>query len=458
MRFSEENRCRPCRDSRKKVVILITSQLGGTDFLTEHTFGTIHVENKYASKELSRPRGARRTAEKSPLTTSGIGRDVVSEAIAYYVKYYLGSADVPTSAMSDLRKAVLCTTQCIDVMEAALSAAALAVFERVRCQQRVAFQAATYYQRALQALQTALLHIGEDDVGACLLAIFFMARYEDSIFEQGQNSAQRPVWSQSHHTGVIAVLEHWINMHQAPQQPTFSVTYARRMLSKAALLGHIDLPNWLEDGSAFGETGSRLSLDDMLVRLIALRKSMENLQTKERSLANSQAAEVLEREAMSIDRALLGWEYVCMKPKEFDEAGAKAAEEVRWYGYRMMTCRLRMQAMELLAPNSRNGLATHITEVSRQPNALAEGLRSAISSYLDRCLSRDYSKTTDGKNMCFTSTVRPYDSEEIVHPLMIALTTPYIDSRFVELFRTQLQHVGRSTGYGLVLAIASSPK
>ena len=156
-----------------------------------------------------------------------------------------------------------------------------------------------------------MAHLHKDNVDACLLAIFFMSRYEGVIYSSAQPQSLLPFFSTlqsfAHHDGAFAVLKLWKYRFSHIQPPSDVVKLTRRGLIRSALLRNQQIPHWMLEGGPFGETGLALAFDRAVVQITNIRNRLRQL------LANQPVD-------LAIGKRLAMIEDLCKETQETDEA------------------------------------------------------------------------------------------------------------------------------------------
>jgi len=104
----------------------------------------------------------------------------------------------------------------------------------------------------------------------------------------------------------MAILKVW---NDRGHDPSPIIEQSRRGLIRSALLRNRSLPDWVRDGSRFGEHGLDLSFDGILVRVVNLRHAFKNL--KQNKHLETAEADDLNNEARELDQACREW---CKSP------------------------------------------------------------------------------------------------------------------------------------------------
>jgi len=226
----------------------------------------IHDESSYASGKSKRPRGPR-----SSLTNMQPYFDLQTRALAYYLQYHLQTPkDVPkiSGGLSNCISAWQLSGRACPMVDLALSSMALAVYSRVQQCPPAAAEASSGYHKLLRITRNRIAQLttsklDERDIDSCLLAV-------------SQNSISAlTCWS--HTDGSMAIMKVWYDkLNHSTSTPI--IKHTRRGLIRSCLLRKIPLPDWIKDGSPFGEHDDELFCDRILVRLVNLHRSVAELQ------------------------------------------------------------------------------------------------------------------------------------------------------------------------------------
>ena len=303
----------------------------------------------------------------------------------------------------------------------------------------------------------------------CLLAIFFMGRYEDTICDLNPKAALTMFHSFSHHDGALAVLKIW--KHNLSKRAPVSnvIKHTRRGLIRSAFLRTLKLPEWLVDGSAFGEEGEELEYDHIMVRIVAIRQRVSILLDKissARCISNGLAssAKDLNEEARDIDRALRDWsshfpsawghrrhtlfnswqKKDCYSSTVYTYSSpAYSAVWNQYYANRMVVNNTRLKILKIIYPNPKN---EQRSECLHNMEAMANALASSIPYCLQRFDVTDIdSITLDPKRE-----IEPHMAYLTAWPLSIVSGLYELDIEHKLWFKSQLALVGKATGSGVL--------
>ncbi|KAF7589881.1 hypothetical protein BBP40_003542 [Aspergillus hancockii] len=442
-----------------------------------------HAENAYASRQKKRPRGPRSTRRSRTATPPHVSNDLNACAIAYYRQYYLPAPQDVPDIVKDVARACLprlpASPWC-SVLDLAITSLALAVFAKTQHYPRAAIEASTKYHRLLQITQTAIHYVNPTNVDSCLLAIFFMGRYEDAVHHPHDKERSMPSFqSFSHHDGALAILKLWNDQLSHDRPATKVIQHTRRGTLRSALMRKIDLPEWIRDGAFFGETGLELEYDRILVRLVTLRHRLWTLTDEVASLPHlsselASRVENLSKEALDLDAVLATcitrvphtWNILrlhilssidlpCWPSSDFYSptvysylSPAYAAFWGQYHATRLIikNTRLRLLALSNTSdPTSKQQLLLHMQTIS-------DDLASAIPFCLQRFKIAESVSTPSQSPIALnlTEKIKPSDATLVTWPLTIASSLEYIDVEQKKWFKGQLARIGKLVGFGVL--------
>lgn len=412
--------------------------------------------------------------------------DLQSRALACYLNYHLHTRlFVPgvSKSLSDYVPDWVSTTRCL-VVDLSISSMALAVYSRTQGHQQAAIEAALKYQELIQAIQVIIPTLSERNIDACLLAIFFMSRYEDAMYNFRSPDSKKnfiaSVKSFSHHDGAMAILKVWKKEMSDSQPATDTIKQTRRGLIRSNLLRGRKLPEWIMQGSNFGETGLELEYDRIVVRTTCLRHKVSTILQK---ISNKQAAsrEViaaaaeLDNEARNIDDSLQAWtinfpdNWVYQQHILKDRANlprkhffsstvhgysnpAYAAVWIRYFSLRMLINSARVKALQIYPAIPDN--STYVQQLVCHSNIklMADDLASSIPFCLGKIkIVKQDNESVDQRLIALevNQDVKPYLASLAVWPLGIASSLEVLKPEQKSWFRAELAHLGRIIGVGV---------
>lgn len=407
--------------------------------------------------------------------TRNLSRDVQAESIAYFMRFHLDPAHTNTLSQQGFTQTLVSGWASIPAVEDAVFAVAMALFTRIKSLSLESTPALQRYQKSLNALQLSLADIENSNLDESLLNVCFLVRFEDATYSNATPTPQETFKfreSRLHYRGIVAIMEYWAKKQPTARKTSYAITYALRNLRKAALLGAVEMAEWFEDDTALNAFGSEFGLNHVLGRLIRSRTRLATIARKVPDMLSPedlQSLQILTEETLAIERALLAWLQVFSNSVGFaDLYGAQSAPRVQCYGYRILAIHLRMQSLELLQKHTCRCYEDELHSSRCLLDSLAQDLSLAVSKYCLSDTSSDRCSPSDGSSPSGSSSssddrslssechdMMPYDAETIVAPLLIAATTPYVDVRYRNWFRTWLRHIGRLTGYGVMEAVAT---
>lgn len=459
----------------------------------------VHSENAYASGHKKRPRGPR----SAPLVELTGSLDVIpqhplvdlkTQAIMYYLQYHLQRPnDAPkiSQGVHDDFRLVWMSGAKSPILDLALSSMALAVFSRTKQHPRAAIEGSVKYQQLLHVAHATIVSLDEGNVDACLLAIFFMSRYEDTVHRPGPPDPKIPftttLQSFSHHNGALAILKIWKERLSHIQSATDVIKHTRRGLIRSALLRTVAVPKWMQDGASFGEHGLELEYDGIIVRFANLRHRFsillkENTGLRRLSHEFFLTVEELNKETRDIDNALQTWSAHFPRTWSYNRhtlpnphhhpwptrdfysplvhSYANPAYAAVWNQYfstRMLVLGTRLRGLTLTHPNPDHCASEQRAECLSRMKTMANDLASSIPFCLQRFKTSDNSADSSSPPSTHSITlndtteeINPYLANLAVWPLGIAssLADVNVEQRF--WFRSQLARLGRVIGVGVL--------
>ncbi|KAG4435106.1 hypothetical protein IFR05_009415 [Cadophora sp. M221] len=450
---------------------------------TDHVY---HLENSFASGIKKRPRGPRPRPAPAPQSTLSIKIntqppppvDLKSQAVEYYIQNHLRTLeDAPdlVRAIHDF-PIIWASLDKYPILDLAVSSIALAVFSRAKNHPSAAIEATESYHQLLQLTQQTIFSLDENNIDICLLAIFFMGRYEQVVHCPNPSHLQLKfplrscVQSFSHHDGNLAILKNW-KEHLSEKLPaTDVIKRVRRGMIRSALLRNIALPEWIMDGSLFGEECLELEYDRLAVQIVDIRTRLIAFGKEERSqgqlsLESAVLAKELDEQARVVDKALQEWtnhfpeswayqrhtlsEPLTYPTKEFYsptvltyQSLSYAAVWSLYFGTRILTNCSRVRILELAYPEDTEQRSKYLALIHEMANDLA----SSIPFCRQNITITESSVSDSGSKVV---TINSDDLEEqhaavtTVWPLSMASGLSRVEVKPRSWFRAELARIGR---------------
>jgi hypothetical protein len=364
------------------------------------------------------------------------------------------------------------------MVDLAISAVALAIFSRTQQHPPAAREAYLRYGRLLRVVQEQITQVeiprcDENGFDKFLLTIVLMAWYETAMHQPASLKPKNLPSSQhswSHHDGAMVILKVW---NDRGHPPSSIIKQSRRGLLRSALLRNRSLPDWVWDGSRFGERGLDLGFDSILVRVVNLRHKFKNL--KQNKHLETAEAEDLNNEARELDGACREWTlqipsewlyksdsilnswprrdfysstvYICARH-------GYAAVWIQYFALRMLLNTTLLGLLELRRPLQ---LQVHDSTYQQQHRecitrlkAMADSLASTIPFSFGR-FKADKVEASDSRptlTLNIDEEIPPALALPTVWPLSMASSLDGIEPGQQLWFRAQLAHLGRVLGDG----------
>ena len=457
------------------------------------TWTVIHIENSYASGQRKRPRGPRSVSVVAPISDLETAPqlplvDLKTQAMMYYMHHHLQTPKDALNVSKGLSDDFLPVwTSRLDspILDLAVSSMALAVFSRTQRHPPAAKEASIKYHRLLQIAQATISSLDQDNVDACLLAIFFMSRYEDTVHRHSNVNLKAPFITRFqsflHHDGALAILKIWKDRLSHSQPATNVIKHTRRGMIRSALLRKRALPEWILDGTAFGEYGLELEYDGILVRITNIRQRLSMLLKEKTSSQHtvhelSSAAKEFNEETQDIDKSLQDWaahfpsswcyqRHTLPEPHPWPmrdfyspivysySSLAYAAVWNQYYSTGMLISCTRLQILSLGHPIPDDLAHEQRLECLSRVETMANDLASTVPFCLQRFKVTDSPDSSFHRKLITLNTIediKPYMAMLVIWPLSIASSLGDVDVKQSWWFRSELARLGRITGAGVL--------
>ncbi|KAN0099980.1 hypothetical protein V8E51_013755 [Hyaloscypha variabilis] len=458
--------CKNCRKSQR--ICLDANAVKQANF-------SIHVENDFASGKSKRPRGPR-----SILSTPHLQDDLKTRALTYYLNTHIqspGQASHFPVCLSGSISAWKLSGRSSPMVDLALAAVALVVYSRTQQHPAAGEEGAQIYYQLLRTLQDRIGDLSSiDDFDAWLLTTQLMGRYEGTTHGPGDFDSAEPfnqIRNWAHQDGAQAVLKLWYDrsMHESA---SFIVNQTRRGLMRTSLLRGIPLPDWMLDGSKFGEKDLDLQYDQVEVRLADLRHATARLE--EENDQNSVKISELNAQAQEIDQALQDW--VARNPKKcsyerhvihgedswprthfyspivytFSKPG-HATVWAQYFSTRMLIISTRLR---ILTSSHTNPLVNAYEKEARDCQLTLKTMANDLASIVPFILGKvkiEYSAVVPRQTKALVvedAEINPCQAIMIIWPLSISAGLRGVDKEQQMWFRSELAGLGRLLGDGII--------
>lgn len=448
----------------------------------------IHSENAYASGQEKRPRGPRSIGKPKRFVDETIFRspttDLNTQAVTFYINHYL-------QVLEDVQDDTIFSTTMTDyflpiwklkstpILDLGVSSLGLVLFSRVKGNPQAAIEASRKYCQLLSLIRTTMLSLNEENIDACLLAIFFMGRYEDVLYHPSQPRSEHPsvmgMMSFSHHDGALAVLKYWQDHISQRYPATNVIKHSRRGVIRSALLRSCELPAWLLDGALFGEHNFELEYDHIVLKIINLRYEVRANGGKLQP-----GLKELNKKSHDLDHALQDW--ASHFPSTWDNhlqgatkgglmLGDYPSESAMYnwssspyravwslyYSLRILLISTRLHIIN----NGHESYHQQRLELRERMKHLGKDLAASIPPRIQE------HKTAPGSPLAqvqipnksdLSQDPIPYTSTMIIWPLCIVSTLGNIDVKQRSWFKSELARLGKRIGYGNIESAETWPE
>jgi hypothetical protein len=443
----------------------------------------VHIENSYASGQQKRPRGPRSIPIVGlTCNLAAVLRrpffDLKTQAMLYYLRNYLhtlkDAPNISKGISDDFLPTWMSIAEC-PVLDLAVSSIALAVFSRTQQYPPAAIEASTKYHQLLRTAQVTISSLDQGNIDACLLAVFFMSRYENVVHHPSNLRSKTPfataLQSFSLDDGALAILKIWKDHLSHCQPATDVIKHTRRSMIKSALLRNLAIPEWMLEGTSFGEHGLELEYDRIVVQIANVRKRLSTLLKEKTGQQDApyelnSTAEELNKDARDIDKALQDWtadfpSAWCYRRHTLSNwpkrdfysptvysylSPAYAAVWNQYYSTRMLVNSTRLRVLEFSRPNPDD---FQRLECLSQMKTMADDLASSLPFCLQRFKVTESPKSSSHQDLItlnMNEDLKPYVADLTVWPLSIASSLGDVDVKQKMWFRLQLARFGRMIG------------
>lgn len=453
-------------------------------------FSILNDENPYASGQKKRPRGPRSATQIQPpsdrcTALPQLPFDLQAEALASFAQCFLTTIDdapgIVKGVMDDVLHVWTSRPDC-QILDLAIETVALAVFAYSKKYPPAALKASAKYQRLLPLLQRMLFSLDQDNIEVCLLAVVLMSMYEDATYQppsDSQISFSMGLQSIRHQDGISAILKFWKD-HLSGRFPVTSVIkHVRRSTAKLFLIRKLAFPDWMRDGTSFDEYGLELEYDTLVVRIASMRERVSTLlecdikteTTRQKIISTARA---LDEEAQDIDQMLQDW--ISHFPNSWQysrhvfpdtihhskecfyspilhsyESLVCASVWTRYYSHRMLVNSTRLGILQLLEADTDDFSSEQRSECLSNVKGMANDLASTIPFCFERFKIEDGSDSLGNRiRLNTTEGGNSYIASLLILPMVIASGIKYTDIEQQLWFRTQLTHVGKILGSGIL--------
>ncbi|MCJ1291890.1 hypothetical protein MMC34_003438 [Xylographa carneopallida] len=345
-------------------------------------------------------------------------------------------------------------------------------------------EASLRYHRLLQTAQSAFVSLNKENIDTCLIAIFFMSRFESAIHHPIQLSLSTSLASTlqtfSHHDGALAALKFWKEHLSDTYPATDVIKHTRRGMLRSALMRNLALPKWIQEGSTFGEHDWELEYDSIVIRIVNIRQQLcmilnDEARSKRNSLKLSFITEEFNEEAEAIDKALRDWiaqfpgtwsysRHTLSKPrpgpiKDFYSpivykysSPAYAAVWNQYHAMRMLLNSTRWRVLQFEPQISTEIAHDRSLECLFHIKTMANDLASSVPYCLERFKVTEDPYAPSRCKIVTPNTnedIKPYLAGLLIWPLTIASTVKDVEVQQKLWFKSELARLGRMIGVGV---------
>jgi hypothetical protein len=451
----------------------------------------IHLENTYASGVAKRPRGPRSTRTAAPAGNLAVMQlpdtDLKTRAVTYFWHHHLRAftecQDIFQTVYDDFLPIWNSRKDSI-LLKLSGSCISLAIFSQTHRHPPAALAASLSYQKLLETTQKTLLTLNEENIELYLIASFCMGRYEGAIYSPASTNSRNRAFS--HHSGALSILKIWKEQYSHRVPATDIIRHSRQGLIRSALMRNIELPEWMMEGTVFGEQGLDLEYHRIVIRIASVRyRVAELLRTRKISPVISDQIGVLTKEldgeAREIDASLQIWSDHLRSTSSYGEhllpdpypwpmrdfytpmvwsysSHSHAAAWCNYYSTRILINSTRLKILEVgqLRANSENQRC----QAQSLIKVMADNLASSLPFCLERFKVINTPNSSSERPLITLNTnedIKPHMAMLVVWPVTLAAFAGGVDPGQQKWFKSELSRLGRIVGYGIMEFAETSP-
>ncbi|KAM0720496.1 hypothetical protein Q7P37_004632 [Cladosporium fusiforme] len=271
--------CGRCEKSDRKCIWSPNDQ-AGLHFISENVYAQGRPRRPRASKQTpANELALARIADPSPQPSISISLD--DQAFHYWAQAYVPRADELQEAAHEWNTHVVrywtkaSPGSCLHL---AVSTLSRAVFGRARGIPVALIRADQSYAQCLVRTQQAVMGQAIESMDELLLTAMLMGFFENIRFNVGLSEPSEnktdAIGSRflnvfSHYEGAMGLLR--IRRERSDESDLDLDKAVRRQIIRASILRGHTVPEWLQEGEKYGESGVVLQMDSLMVRTAAFR-------------------------------------------------------------------------------------------------------------------------------------------------------------------------------------------
>ena len=409
-----------------------------------------------------------------PIIRPALSLDLKTVAVAYYAAHHTQGCPDGQSGSANFIDTVKAKLGFIPIIDLAVSALALAVFSRTKNHPKAGAEATMTYHRLLQNIQKTMGSRELEVIEANLVAIKIMGRFEDAVYESDADRSPTSIMSSlksfAHHDGSLALLRLWKDSNAQSKQANDVVMHTRRGILRSCLLRGSTVPEWLHDGASYGEHGTDLEYDDVIVRILNLRQRLSMLLEGEktpfrRRAEYSKMVNWAGKEAREIDQALQnyvshmppGWGY-----QKYDQPASHPWPIENfcvspWMQYFVTNMLVTSTQLRILQLSRRLYPSDPVLGIAEEACTMhlamqAEDLIQSIPFCLQSFQIKDGIEALSNAGTVTSivdEEVKPYMVSQVAWPMTVASGIGNLTPEHRAWFRSELARLGRIVGYGV---------
>ncbi|OTB14946.1 hypothetical protein K445DRAFT_22966 [Daldinia sp. EC12] len=364
----------------------------------------------------------------------------------------------------------------------AMSAFSHAVFGRVMQSDKSIEEAERTFARGVERVQSEIRQASQNNIDELLLATMLMADYEDVMRNQTFHSENEDsltdldvtgsrIWEDSYYDVTASLLRQ--RQHKKWALNTSLSRAVRRKLIRVCIIRGVSVPEWLRDGSQFGEEDHVLTLDSIMVRVAALReRSLCLFLPKSARFSSQPHPGDLATEARAVDAALESWSAALPEDWKYTTRSVlsmgffdgmiygyttygHAAIWCRYYAICMVVNGIRNRALSVMAQCSSQMLSVAPEQDTclQKIESLATDLCRSIPAFFTATGDPVAAESTRTSTTACNSQITPKLATLLAWPLLLAVNTDFIPQSQVQWLKSKFKSIADALGDGSLEAV-----
>ncbi|KAJ5309209.1 hypothetical protein N7508_004588 [Penicillium antarcticum] len=367
----------------------------------------------------------------------------------------------------------------------AMTAYSNAVFGRSKGVRSALCLAEKAYMKTVEQTLEEMKTLSANKIYQVVLAMMLMGSYENVMFSLRTPLSSPPdevgsrFWrSVCHEKGAAALLS--VRRERGLAANVALEKVIRQKCLRLLILQGANMPDWLKDGTSWGEEGPELELDSLMIRVLILRhKSVALFREIDAAEPHTiEKAKTMAIEADALDRDLMEWPSTLPRNWNFEIAPAQlqsppttnapakfprhlyasvglASVWNRHRALRLVTNRIHQRSLlSLQSVLKSDSLSTNLRKCQENINALAGEMCGGVQFQVDpRSFTKDPQADIVEDSMTTLDVLHPGVAGSLAWPLTIAVSIESVPHLERSWLKAALRAVARILGHTLLESV-----